>query len=271
MQGAIIGEGRTAEVIEYGEGRILKLYRDGIPGQHVDIEYQLSKLVYEQGVTTPQPYERVQIEGKQGIVYQRIAGPTLLQLMNRKPWLNFSCFKRMAELHFSLHQLDGIGEAGRQKRMLERNITAAPILNEAEKSQILAQLALLPEGKKLCHGDFHPDNILMDDKLWVIDWMTGVSGNPAADVARSVIMFSIGASPEGASSFTKGFITFARRRMTAQYLRKYLKLSGLSKAEVEPWILPVAAARLVEGLSLPEKELLALEIRRRLAALSSSR
>ncbi|MFD1910018.1 phosphotransferase family protein [Paenibacillus rhizoplanae] len=57
---------------------------------------------------------------------------------------------------------------------------------------MLSRLAELPDGEKLCHGDFHPDNILMDDKLWVIDWMTGVRGNPAADVARSVIMFSIG-------------------------------------------------------------------------------
>ncbi|WP_340021119.1 aminoglycoside phosphotransferase family protein [Paenibacillus sp. FSL K6-1096] len=271
MQGNVIGEGKTAEVREYGEGKILKLYRDWVPAQHVDFEYRLSKLIYEQGVATPEPYERIQVEGRQGIVYQQIMGPTLLKLMGRKPWLIFSCFRQMAALHYSLHQLDGLGEAGGQKRLLESNITDAPMLEVDEKSRILAQLALLPEGKKLCHGDFHPDNILMDNKLWVIDWMTGVSGNPAADVARSFIMFSFGAIPEGASSFMKRFITFARKRMTAQYLRKYFKLSGLSPGEIEPWILPVAAARLVEGLSLPEKELLVSEIRRRLAALPLAR
>ncbi|WP_238650979.1 phosphotransferase family protein [Paenibacillus piscarius] len=270
MQGNMLGEGKTAEVREYGEGKILKLYRDWVPAQQVDYEYRLSKLIYEQGVATPQPYERIQVEDRQGIVYRQIMGPTLLKLMGRKPWRIFSCFRQMAELHYSLHQLEGVGEAGGQKRLLERHISAAPILNEDEKSQILDQLALLPEGNKLCHGDFHPDNILMDDKLWVIDWMTGVSGNPAADVARSYIMFSIGALPEGPSSFTKHFITFARQRMTAQYLRRYLRLSGLSRAEIEPWILPVAAARLVEGLSFPEKELLVSEIRRRLAALSAA-
>lgn len=271
MQGQVIGVGRTAEVREYGAGKILKLYREEIPEQHVDIEYRLSMLVYEQGVATPQPYERIQVEGRQGIVYQQIMGPTLLKLMGRKPWLNFSCFRKMAELHYSLHQLDGLGEAGGQKKLLARNIAAAPMLNEDEKSQILEQLALLPEGKKLCHGDFHPDNVLMDDKLWVIDWMTGVSGNPAADVARSYIMFSIGAIPEGASSFMKRFIGFARKRMTAQYLSNYQRLSGLSAAEIEPWVLPVAAARLVEWLSPPEKEQLVSEIRRRLAALSAVR
>ncbi|MBP2115043.1 phosphotransferase [Paenibacillus silagei] len=140
------------------------------------------------------------------------------------------------------------------------------MLETEEKTQILYRLARLPDGEKLCHGDFHPDNILMDSKLWVIDWMTGVRGNPAADVARSVIMFSIGSMPESASVFTKGFLGFARKRLTAQYVRRYLKLSGLTLADITPWILPVAAARLVEGLPVPEKELLVREIRRRLRA-----
>ncbi|MEK3899438.1 phosphotransferase family protein [Paenibacillus sp. FSL R7-0179] len=266
MQGKVIGQGRTAEVLEYGEETILKLYREDVPEGHVDLEYRISKWVYEQGVATPQPHERVVVEGRQGILYQQIAGPTLLQQMNRKPWLNFSGFKQMAGLHYSLHQLGGMGEAGAQKKRLEQHIIAAPMLETDEKTQILSRLARLPDGDKLCHGDFHPDNILMDDKLWVIDWMTGVRGNPAADVARSVIMFSIGAMPPQASVFAKGFLGFARKRLTAQYVGRYLKLSGLTLAEIEAWILPVAAARLVEGLPVPEKELLVREIRRRLRA-----
>ncbi|NQX48789.1 aminoglycoside phosphotransferase family protein [Paenibacillus tritici] len=267
MQGKVIGEGRTAEVLEYAEGTILKLYKDEVPESHVDLEYRISRLVHAQGVNTPQPHERVMEGERHGIVYQQIPGPSLLKLMDGKPWLILSCLRQMAALHYSLHQLEGVGEAGEQKQRLEHNIIAAPMLETGEKSQILSHLARLPDGKKLCHGDFHPDNILMDDKLWVIDWMTAVTGNPAADVARSVIMFRIGAMPERASLFTKAFIGFARQRMTAQYIRKYLKCSGLTRADIEPWILPVAAARLVEGLSIPEKELLVREIRKRLRAL----
>ncbi|MFD1910017.1 hypothetical protein ACFSQ7_47825 [Paenibacillus rhizoplanae] len=66
--------------------------------------------------------------------------------------------------------------------------------------------------------------------------------------------------------FTKGFLGFARKRLTAQYVRRYLKLSGMTLADINPWILPVAAARLVEGLPVPEKELLVREIRRHLRA-----
>lgn len=72
--------------------------------------------------------------------------------------------------------------------------------------------------------------------------------------------------PPQASVITKGFLGFARQWLTAQYVGRYLKLSGLTLAEIEAWILPVAAARLVEGLPVPEKELLVREIRRRLRA-----
>lgn len=271
MQGKVIGEGRTAEVMEYGEGTILKLYRDEVSEHYVDLEYRISTFVYEQGVLTPQPHERVVVEGRQGIVYQQIHGPSLLKLIGVKPWRISSFARQMAALHHSLHQLEGMGEAGEQKKRLEQNIIAAPMLDMEEKSLILSQLSLLPEGEKLCHGDFHPDNVLMDKELWVIDWMTAVTGSPAADAARSVVMFSMGAMPKHASLFTKIFISLARKRLTSQYTREYLRLSGISPADIERWILPIAAARLIEWLPVPEKEQLVREIRKRLRSLPSGK
>lgn len=267
MQGKLIGKGRTAEVMEHGEGKIVKLYLEEVPEHHVDLEYRISSFVYEQGVRTPQPHELVTEEGRKGIVYQQIHGQSLLKLMGERPWLISSYARQMGALHHSLHQLEGIGEAGEQKERMKQNIIAAPMLDTEEKAAVLSQLERLPGGKQLCHGDFHPDNVLMDDKLWVIDWMTAVQGNPAADAARSVVMFSIGAVPEHSSLFTKLFLGIARKQMTDQYIREYLRLSGLPRADVEAWILPVAAARLVEWLPVSEKEQLVREIRRRLRSL----
>lgn len=95
--------------------------------------------------------------------------------------------------------------------MLKSQILEAPMLSEEEKSVILKYLEKLPEGTRLCHGDFHPDNVLMDEQLWVIDWMTGVVGEPAGDAARSVVMFSLGAMPPGASAFSKLMLGFIRK------------------------------------------------------------
>lgn len=101
----------------------------------------------------------------------------------------------MAGLHCDLHKLETTEKIYQQKDMLKSQIMVAPMLSEEEKSVILKYLEKLPEGTRLCHGDFHPDNVLMDEQLWVIDWMTGVVGEPAGDAARSVVMFSLGAMP----------------------------------------------------------------------------
>lgn len=53
-----------------------------------------------------------------------------------------------------------------------------------------AALRELPDGEALCHGDFHPRNVIVDgDELTIIDWVDASSGPPAADLARSAIIF----------------------------------------------------------------------------------
>lgn len=264
MLGKRIGEGRTAEVWEYGNGAILKLYRDNIPGYHVEHEYKISTFVYEHNVQTPQPKELITAEGRKGIVFQQIQGRSMLRLISEKPWKLGGYVRQMAALHYELHKLEGSDGFGRQKEALRSSIIAAPMLTLEEKTAVLGELEKLPEGDRLLHGDFHPDNVLVGEKVWIIDWMTGMSGNPAGDAARSVAMLSMGALPPGASLLTKLVTAFIRRRLTKGYVREYLRLSGCSYAEINAWVLPVAAARLVEGIPSAEKEQLVREIRRRL-------
>ena len=55
-----------------------------------------------------------------------------------------------------------------------------------EGQALLEAIAEMPDGDRLCHGDFHPLNILGDtaDPL-IIDWPDARRGEPAADVCRS--------------------------------------------------------------------------------------
>ncbi|MBD8837759.1 MULTISPECIES: phosphotransferase [Paenibacillus] len=52
----------------------------------------------------------------------------------------------------------------------------------------------LPDQQQIYHGDFPPDNVMLKearDSYWVIDWMTGMAGDPAGDVSQSwVILMS---------------------------------------------------------------------------------
>ncbi|MCL6603283.1 MAG: phosphotransferase [Paenibacillus sp.] len=267
MKEKLIGEGRTAEILQYKDQTILKLYRENVSEQSILHEYKISEFVYARGVRTPKPYELITVDERKGILFEQIQGPTLLKMIDRQPWRISKYAKMMAELHYSLHTLDVTEDIGQQKERYRSCIKGAPLLTEDEKSVILSYLEDLPEEQKLCHGDFHPDNVLMDQQAWIIDWMTGLAGNPAGDAARSVIMFSIGEMPEKASPLLKFMIRFIRKKLTKDYIREYLRLSGRTYAEIDQWILPVAAARLVEWLSTAEKEQIVEEIRKRLSSL----
>ena len=51
---------------------------------------------------------------------------------------------------------------------------------------MLNHLGSSGDGDKLCHGDFHPGNVLLTEKgAVVIDWMTASICNPWADMART--------------------------------------------------------------------------------------
>jgi Ser/Thr protein kinase RdoA (MazF antagonist) len=75
------------------------------------------------------------------------------------------------------------------KDKLRGDIARAEHLTEAEKTLVNNYMDGLPEGNRLCHFDFHPDNVILTDKGPItIDWMTACKGEPVADAARTFIM-----------------------------------------------------------------------------------
>lgn len=242
----VVGQGRTAEIRSWGQGKIVKLFRDFIPEAAIETEYRTSKLAFDAGIPTPEPHGMMKIDGKTGIVYDRIYDPSLLKQIFSAPLLAGRTNGMFAALHARMHQ--AIAPAGfpRQKEGLARAISATPLLAEQEKAIILRCLASLPEGDRLCHGDYHQDNVLAGKQLAVIDWMNGSRGDPACDVARTTILVSLGSLPEGIPAIGRVIINRLRAMLVRGYLREYRRRTGMRQAEIDAWLLPLYAARLDE-------------------------
>jgi aminoglycoside phosphotransferase (APT) family kinase protein len=113
----------------------------------------------------------------------------------------------------------------------------------------------LPDGDCLCHGDYHPDNVLMSPHgPIIIDWSEATAGNPLADVARTALIFRLGAPPPGGMSP----LLVGRIRAVAQvtYLRRYRRRAPALQAELAAWRLPIAVARLAAGIPEERQQLL---------------
>lgn len=67
----------------------------------------------------------------------------------------------MVQLHIRIHGEQAIRLAGLKVR-LAANIAASTVLAESKRQDLLDSIVAMPDGDRLCHGDFHPLNILGD-------------------------------------------------------------------------------------------------------------
>ena len=253
-----IGFGRTAEVYAWGKDQILKLYRPEMPCGWIADEARVGRIVAEAGLAVPSVGDVIELEGRLGIIYERIVGPSMLDELVRRPWTIFRSARQFAEVHAAMHACQR-PELPSLRESLTRAIRYAPALPEATRTLASAALQRLPDGNAICHGDYHPDNLIASPRgAIVIDWMTGTHGNPAADVARTVLLFQTAVLPEGVSAIKRVMTQIFRRAFLAAYLRAYRRLRPISAADIARWLPILAAARLNERIAAEEAALLRL-------------
>jgi aminoglycoside phosphotransferase (APT) family kinase protein len=151
------------------------------------------------------------------------------------------------------------------KDKLKLDIDSSDDLSTDEKQSINQYLLSLPDGKSLCHFDFHPDNILLlDNEYCVLDWMTACKGDPLSDVARTGIILKFAVIPR-VPAVINLLVSAFQKSVYKKYIRRYLNITGAKLESIEKWELTIAAGRLREWIPEQEKKTLLKFIRQRLA------
>ena len=238
--GALIGEGKVAEVFEYGEGRVLKLYRAGQPASDARRELAILDVVEAAGVDAPRAFDLEQIDERWGLVMSFIDGQPFAGSMLANPAAAGPYFAAMAQLQVKIHAAPGSALAPLKVRLV-RKIDASG-LSDPVRRRLRDRSSTLPTGDRLLHGDFHPYNILGSlEAATVVDWLDATCGPPAADVCRSWLLMQT-----------------VSREMADTYLAAYLAVSPLQRDEVFAWLPVLAAARLAENVPEETDTLIAM-------------
>lgn len=262
-----INAGRTAAIFKYNSTQVLKLYRNTFPKEAIEKEFQIGLYLNRLGIEAPKTYATRDYEGSKGIVFEYIPGPSMLQHLAKKPWKLFSGAVLMARLHRNMHTtpIPAGSEIPMLNKSLADKISKVALLNATEKASIISHLSSLKQGSVICHGDFHPDNIIMSKGgLVTVDWLTATIGNPMADVAQTWLLLTMGTLPENKTVFEILLAKYLREIFCSCYVSEYRRLSNFDSNEFEAWKLPVAAARLLENVSGQENQNLLKFIKRRL-------
>lgn len=227
--GPLIGHGNVAEVYRYGDAA-LKLYRETEPKHAPFREAANLALLETTGLPVPKVMEVGQYANRWGLVITRSNESSVATSVITDPARTDAFLQNFATLHARIHAAPANGFPG-QKARLADGITRTTDLPEDRKSTLLARLSQMPDGDHLCHGDFHPLNVLgHGDTTMIIDWLDASRGNPAADICRSFVLLH-GFSPD----------------LARKYVAAGISTSSLTDDEIAEWLPFVAAARLSEN------------------------
>ncbi len=256
MKGPRTEIGATAETFLWGDDQVLKLFFPDYPRSVVEAEAAITRRAQATGFPAPAVERVVEVEGRYGIILQRIEGPSMLQRLMTPPWPVAGMARLLAKLQAEVHA-QAAPELPSLKERLERRVRRASGLTEGAKEAVIERLSELPDGNAVCHGDFHPGNILMSPRgPIIIDWMDTARGDPLADVARTLLLIEVG-SPPG-MTLARVLVGLLRSRFRRVYLRRYGQLHVGSLEGIAAWRAPIAAARLCEGFREEEAQLVAM-------------
>ena len=163
--GRLIARGREADLIEHGDGRVLRRYR--VPAD-AEREARTMEHARVHGFPVPAVHE---VLGPRELVIERVDGPTMLTDMARRPWALRRHARLLAELHRRLH--------------------AVPVPDSLR--------APFGAGDALLHLDLHPENVILSPRgPVVIDWSSAARGDPALDVAMTWLLVGTSELPGNA-------------------------------------------------------------------------
>jgi aminoglycoside phosphotransferase (APT) family kinase protein len=255
---ARLGEGREAEIFAWDEGTVLRLLRRSGDLTRVEREAVAMRAAADGRVGVPKVYGTIMVDGRAGLIMDRVDGPDLIALMGKRPWTVPRVARIVGHTQARMHDVvapDDLPILGNVVRWKIENATELP----SELADFaLEKLDALPDGDRLCHGDFHPGNLLSGrDGPAVIDWTDAARGDPAADLARTRLLIRQGAVPEHMPALIRGGQAYARGAFFWLYLRAYARASPIDDEFVDRWEIVRVADRVMEGIDAEQPGLLA--------------
>ena len=186
--------------------------------------------------------------GRPTQVMQRLPGGTLLQAVTARPWQARRQLRRLAVLARRLHSLPvdgwpGPAEPGAlvsQRLHLPRTVADRTgdlgLTAALARVDALDPVELVGGPAVVCHGDFHPLNVMVDgDREWVLDWTDAALGPPEGDVARTLLLLGVVAPIAASSAVERLALRAAGPWMARAYRRAYEARTPLDPGRLRRW------------------------------------
>jgi streptomycin 6-kinase len=242
MIGKQIGSGGTSTVYEWGNNEVIKIFKSHVTDSTIDNEEYMVRILNNLSLDIPKYKRTIVIQGKKAIIYERVNGKALFESILEEQNTS-DIVTRFTNLHYAIHN-NNADDLPSQYDFLKRRIIELQSLLDVRASELIDILDSIPNDNKLCHGDYHPLNIIAaPDRYVVIDWNGACSGSPILDVAWSYMTLNSPAIRQVLGGTAADIITV----FVKNYINEYCRLAGWEEAQILNCLPIVAARRLYDN------------------------
>jgi aminoglycoside phosphotransferase (APT) family kinase protein len=228
---------------------VLRLYPTANQADKAEREATVQRFVAEHGYPAPAPLAVEREAAGFGLplmVLERVAGVPMLDRIGANPLGIGRLFGAMADAHAALHKLpvDGCSlpfDTPLVVRKLDELRPGVERMADDELSRGLRWLdehkgVVMDEERSLCHGDFHPLNIMVGDDgaLTVLDWSDAAIGDRHSDVARTLVLFRV-AWIAAESRVEKLALRYGRGFLASRYRMPYERQLPIDATRLRYW------------------------------------
>ncbi len=236
MQGSLgekIGEGAFSEAYAWAPGQIVKLFKAGVSHLLVQHEVRMIRAVLAAGVPAPEVFGEVILDGRFGIVLERLDGPTLWQLSRTGAVTFQQAGAIVATLAISVHETPPPPDVLSLREYMEDSLRLDDRkIPKHIATDILALIDRLSPGDGLCHCDLSPGNVIMTaEGPRLVDWTFAMRAPAAVDLTFLHVILSE-LAPEVADNPERP------RATNAAAQSEYARLAGMSPAELKSAMQP---------------------------------
>ena len=252
----LVAHGGQAEIYDYGDGKVLRVAKRPQDFDRIRYEYSVYSILAESGISVPRAYELVTVDGAPAIIMDKVAGSTMMSGIARNPLQLTTRARELARLHLGLREFNVASGLTPTKSKAEFCINHSQILSDHTKQTVLEVLKGLPDGDALCHGDFHPGNIICNGgKNYIIDWVGASRGDFHADMAHTYILLRVVPRVPHVSGIMHFMQKRVGRSMADHYLAGISSEISLDYEVFSKWVLINAAERTYHGLDSEQEHL----------------
>ena len=224
---------RSTKEVYNDNGKTIKLFVENYSKADI-LNEALNQARVEEGTDLymPKLIAVTKIENRWALVSEHINGTPLDILMAQNPEKEDEYLNKFVDIQLTILSKH-VPLLNPIKDKFRRKIKNSNLFNENVRYELLQRLEGMKDHTKLCHGDFNPSNVIINEKgeFFVIDWSHATQGNASADAARTFLLFSI----QG------------KEALADKYLNLFAEKSRIEKTHIQRWIPIVAATQMTKG------------------------